>query len=597
MKSISTLKLALRFTLGFGLIALIITALSTFSLIRVSQITTVVEQQNRLRTDKLERLYTAREALDQTGLAARNAFIFPDGERAREELDLLDKEKALYLDALTAMTPLFHGDEHFAKVRSGLMSMADELRRPRKYREAGQMEAYGKFLVEECSPLRRRIVADIAVVIKELQQQVDTESQRAEHLSVQSQSIILAVSAVAVLLSILIGWILTRSLLRQLGGEPEQVSAIARHIARGELTAEIPVKSGDTRSVMHAMQDMRDNLVKIVSDVRVGTEAINRAAGEIAAGNLNLSTRTEEQAASLEETAAAMEELTSTVARNTQNAEEANSLAISAASVAGDGGQAVARVVETMGLIDEAARRISDITSVIDGIAFQTNILALNAAVEAARAGEQGRGFAVVAAEVRALAQRSAGAAKEIKDLIGKSVDMVALGSRQAGEAGETMSEVVSGVQQMAGMMTEIMEASRQQSAGIVEVNQTILQIDGSTQQNATLVQQAASSAASLQHQADKLSGSVNFFQLGAVPAAVPLKALPSAIAPTNTPRAAAPKAAKPGAAPAETKEAPPRAAPVARAAAKSTGRALRTAPQPKPRLAPHQSDADWTEF
>jgi methyl-accepting chemotaxis protein len=259
---------------------------------------------------------------------------------------------------------------------------------------------------------------------------------------------------------------------------------------------------------------MRNSLARLVSQVRQGTDTIATASSQIAAGNQDLSSRTEEQASSLEETAASMEELTSTVKQNADNARQANQLAVSASSVAVKGGSVVAQVVDTMGAINASSRKIVDIISVIDGIAFQTNILALNAAVEAARAGEQGRGFAVVAAEVRNLAQRSASAAKEIKGLIDDSVSKVGEGSQQVAQAGRTMDEIVDSVKRVTDIMAEIQAASQEQTQGIGQINQAITQMDQVTQQNAALVEEAAAAAASLQEQAAGLSQVVSVFRL-----------------------------------------------------------------------------------
>ena len=267
---------------------------------------------------------------------------------------------------------------------------------------------------------------------------------------------------------------------------------------------------------MRALKAMNDALFKVVSEVQVGTRSIATASNEIAAGNLDLSSRTEQQASSLEETAASMEELTATVRQNADNAEQANQLALAASSVAAKGGAIVGKVVDTMGSIDASSRKIVDIIGVIDGIAFQTNILALNAAVEAARAGEQGRGFAVVAAEVRSLAQRSASAAKEIKDLIGDSVGQVNIGTKLVQEAGTTIREVVDSVARVNDIMSEITSASKEQRIGIDQVNEAIAQMDQVTQQNAALVEEAAAAAASLREQADTLASAAAGFKLAA---------------------------------------------------------------------------------
>ena len=290
---------------------------------------------------------------------------------------------------------------------------------------------------------------------------------------------------------------------------------IAECVAAGDLTQKITVHSNDeTGKLMQAMKAMNSSLVNIVGQVRTGTETIAVASREIAEGNLDLSNRTESQASSLEETASSMEELTSTVKQNAENARQANQLVGSTADVAVKGGRVVSQVVDTMASIKDSSRKIADIIGVIDGIAFQTNILALNAAVEAARAGEQGRGFAVVAAEVRNLAQRSAGAAKEIKTLISDSVEQVEMGRKLVDEAGEAMDDIVTSVQLVADIISGTAVASKEQSAGIEQVNQAVGQMDEITQQNAALVEEAAAAAESLQDQAATLSDLMSYFTL-----------------------------------------------------------------------------------
>jgi methyl-accepting chemotaxis protein len=334
--------------------------------------------------------------------------------------------------------------------------------------------------------------------------------------TIRSRALLFSVGALALTALLLaIGVVITRGLLKQLGGEPEYAMGITRQIAEGDLSMPIDVKQHDSASMLHGIRSMRDDLAKIVNEVRVGTDTIATASSQIAAGNLDLSSRTEEQASALEETAASMEELTSTVTQNAENARLANELAATASAVAVKGGSVVAQVVDTMASINESSKKIVDIISVIDGIAFQTNILALNAAVEAARAGEQGRGFAVVATEVRNLAQRSAAAAKEIKTLIGASVDTVATGNKLVAAAGSTMDEVVASVRRVTDIMGEISIASNEQSSGIAQVNQAIAQMDAVTQQNAALVEQASAAAESMQNQAARLLQVVGVFRLG----------------------------------------------------------------------------------
>lgn len=308
--------------------------------------------------------------------------------------------------------------------------------------------------------------------------------------------------------------LLVRNIERQIGGDPEVAVAVARRIATGDLSVEVAVRAGDRTSLIAAMKSMRDALAAVVTEVRAGTDLIAAASGEIASGIQDLSSRTEEQASSLEETAASMEELTTTLKQSADNARQANVLAESSSEVAGRGGAAVARVVDTMASINASSSKIVDIISVIDGIAFQTNILALNAAVEAARAGEQGRGFAVVAGEVRSLAQRSASAAQEIKMLIQDSSAHIDAGSTLVESAGTTIGSVVSAVERVCQIVTEISAAAGEQSKGIEQVNLAVATMDQSTQQNAALVEEAAAAAQSLKSQARTLSEAVEVFRL-----------------------------------------------------------------------------------
>jgi methyl-accepting chemotaxis protein-1 (serine sensor receptor) len=315
---------------------------------------------------------------------------------------------------------------------------------------------------------------------------------------------------------------------------------IAKGVAAGDLTQRIAVDStNETGQLLQALKDMNDSLSNTVRTVRRGTETITVASGEIASGNADLSSRTESQAGSLEETASSMEELTSTVRQNADNARQANQLVVNASEVAVKGGAVVGQVVSTMGSIKDSSRKIVDIIGVIDGIAFQTNILALNAAVEAARAGEQGRGFAVVASEVRNLAQRSAAAAKEIKGLIGDSVEKVDAGSKLVDNAGATMEEIVTSVKRVADIMAEITSASQEQSSGIEQINQAVSQMDEMTQQNAALVEQAAAAAQSMQDQAVELSRAVSIFKLdaGEQPVAIVAPARPAHVQVAHAPK------------------------------------------------------------
>ena len=308
-------------------------------------------------------------------------------------------------------------------------------------------------------------------------------------------------------------WVVRR-LARQLGGEPVYAKEIASRIAAGDLSNRIALARNDSSSMLSALHDMQSGLSTTVSDIAASADAIATASGEISMGNLDLSQRTEQQAMALERTASSMEQLTSTVRQNADNAKQASTLANNASEIAEKGGAVVGRVVATMNEINASAKSIGDIIGVIEGIAFQTNILALNAAVEAARAGEEGRGFSVVAAEVRNLAQRSAGAAKEIKGLISTSVERVSNGSTLAQDAGQTMDEVVKAVKRVTDIMGEISAASAEQSSGIEEINLAVTQMDAGTQQNAALVEQATAAARSLDDQAKALKVMVGKFRL-----------------------------------------------------------------------------------
>ena len=321
------------------------------------------------------------------------------------------------------------------------------------------------------------------------------------------------VIGLAVLAGVGVGLALTRSLTRALGAEPAELADVAGRIAQGSL-ADDGRAAATAGSVMASMQAMRQSLVQVVASVRTGVESVATASAQIAQGNLDLSSRTEEQASSLQQTAASMEQLTGTVRTSADNARQASQLAQGASAAAVRGGQVVGQVVQTMGEIQSASNRIAEITSVIDGIAFQTNILALNAAVEAARAGEQGRGFAVVASEVRTLAQRSAEAARQIKSLIGDSVAKVEAGGALVQDAGVTINEVVTQARRVSDLIAEITAAAGEQSKGIEQVGQAVTQLDQTTQQNAALVEESAAAADSLKTQAERLSEAVAVFKL-----------------------------------------------------------------------------------
>jgi methyl-accepting chemotaxis protein len=521
MDSFKKLKIGTQLSLGFGMLTALMLVLAVFSVMRVSSLSKAFQEDNRVTAERLEPLYVAREALAQTGLAARNGYIFTDNAEAAKELAIVDEQKAIYLAAIEKMTPAYGNDPQFAKVKEGMLAMANELKRPRQYREAGKMEEYGRFLVNECSPLRRRIVQDMAVLVTAAQKESEGAAETVEDYATGAQRLVTVLAVVAFILSVVIAGLIKRLLLKQLGGEPVYAAEIASRIAKGDLAVNVHLAPEDKDSLLFAIKGMRDSLSGIVSEVRHGTESITHASNEIATGNADLSQRTEQQAQSLERVATAMEELTSTVKQNASNAQQANQLSQSASDVSEQGGVVMRQVTDTMESINESSKKIVDIISVIDGIAFQTNILALNAAVEAARAGEQGRGFAVVASEVRVLAQRAAQAAKEIKILIDDSVVKVGSGSDLVQKAGVTMHEVMDSVRRVTEIMAEISHASQEQSVGIQDVSQALGQMDGMTQQNTALVEEASAAAEELKEQAVHLNEIVGQFKLDAAEATV----------------------------------------------------------------------------
>ncbi|NML16452.1 methyl-accepting chemotaxis protein [Azohydromonas caseinilytica] len=398
--------------------------------------------------------------------------------------------------------------ERLAKIRSGYLKAREELFKAKN--GSDDPAAVAKLTQEFRTATQAYIEASTELFKYEQARSAAAGHEVANQLSSTKISLVVAAVACAVMACIL-GWLMARSIVRPLS----LARASANRIAGGDLSVDVPSGSQDeVGQLLRAIGAMQDALRRLVGDIRASVESIGVASAEVAAGNQDLSARTEQASASLQQTASSVEEISSTMRRSSESAAEADRFARSASEVAGNGGQAVLRVVSTMDAISQSSQRIGDIVGVIDGIAFQTNILALNAAVEAARAGEQGRGFAVVASEVRALAQRSASAAKEIKDLIAQSVERIATGAREAQEAGRTIEGVVTSVRQVSSIVSEITTAAVEQTRGIGEVNEAVAQLDRVTQQNAALVEQSAAAATSLRDQAAALSHSVQRFRL-----------------------------------------------------------------------------------
>jgi methyl-accepting chemotaxis protein-1 (serine sensor receptor) len=371
-----------------------------------------------------------------------------------------------------------------------------------------------KKINDDCRPLLAALIKATNDYANYTRGRADALVRESEEQYATQRSLMMAICLAALAIAALAGVVITRGLLRALGAEPVELGAVTQRVAAGDLSPVEGARNAPAGSVLASMGDMQSSLVNLIGQVRTAADSIATGSSQIATGNVDLSSRTEQQAASLQETASSMEELTSTVRQNAENAQQASSLSANASEVALKGNEVVSQVVGTMGEISTSSAKIADITGIIEGIAFQTNILALNAAVEAARAGEQGRGFAVVASEVRSLAQRSSSAAKEIKDLINDSVQKIKDGSSLANEAGKTMSQVTQAVARVTDIMGEIAAASTEQSRGIEQVNQAITQMDEVTQQNAALVEEATAASKSLEEQGRQLNQAIAFFRL-----------------------------------------------------------------------------------
>ena len=468
----------------------------------------------RLANQKQALANLMKSSLYESGIAMRNIGIQSDVGEMQKEEGRVKAQRKLYDDSKEKISALGLSDDE-KKIVDEIAKLDKEASGP--FKDAvGQALAFNaegavKIIATVLDPISNKQIIEINKLV-ELQAVAATQAfDRADSAAKKLSYILYVILVFALGIGALIAWILTNSITKPLS----EALGLAETVASGDLCSDVVVAGSDeVSSLLLALKNMNSSLAATVGKVREGTETITFAAQEIASGNADLSQRTESQASSLEETASSIEELTSTVKQNADNARQANQLVVSATGVAVKGGAVVGQVVNTMGSIKDSSRKIVDIIGVIDGIAFQTNILALNAAVEAARAGEQGRVFAVVAAEVRNLAQRSAGAAKEIKSLIDDSVDKVDQGSKLVDDAGKTMDEIVTSVQHVADIMSEIAAASQEQSAGIEQVNLAITQMDEMTQQNAALVEQAAAAAESMEEQAVELARAVSVFKL-----------------------------------------------------------------------------------
>ncbi len=515
--SLGNLKVGARLGLGFGVVLVLMVMLAGLGLSLMAKIQDKMDGITQDNMVKMAQLYAMREDMNAVAIRVRNIALTLDEQDVAVQLASIDKARNDYQEHAKVLYSMLNDDSDKAKfakldaehtIARQQFEKIIQLSRDNKKPEAIQV------LLHEWQPSMEIRLTGLSAMIASQEQDTEKSAESAHTAYFVARMMVITLAAIALVVGAFISWLITRSVVVQLGGEPAYVAEVVKRVAYGDLAVEVSTRESDNSSMLFAVKDMINKLTGIVGKVRDTTDSISAAAREIAAGNSDLSQRTEEQASSLEETASSMEELTSAVKQNAENAKQAKQLAVKASDIAVRGGQAVDDVVQTMALISASSGKIADIIGVIEGIAFQTNILALNAAVEAARAGEQGRGFAVVASEVRNLAQRSAAAAKEIKVLIDTSTDKIYAGSKQVDQAGATMHEVVDAVKRVTDIMAEISAASSEQSAGIEEVNQAIVQMDDMTQQNAALVEQAAAAAEAMQGQAEALMDAVSIFKL-----------------------------------------------------------------------------------
>ena len=584
------LKIGVRLGGGFAAVLFLLTSLTVVGIVQMQSASKETDAlvNVKVRNERLIAEWTKVIEVNAARTAAAWKVSDPEHQKQFEKEMAVSSARATEIQNDIGKSELSADEQAlYQEVLSTRKAYTEVRKNVFKAKNAGDLEL-GKRLYEGDMAVKRDIYLASLKKLELLEAKLlDETAAQIRSRYENGRLLLISLGVVAILLGIACAYWITRSITRPITRAVE----VAEAVSAGDLTSHIVVESRDeTGQLMHALKNMNDKLVSIVGQVRAGTESISTASSEIAAGNLDLSSRTEEQASSLEETASSMEELTSTVKLNADNARSANQLAIDASQIASKGGVVVSEVVSTMGSINDSSRKIVDIISVIDAIAFQTNILALNAAVEAARAGEQGRGFAVVASEVRNLAQRSSAAAKEIKGLIDDSVQKVEAGSQLVDKAGRTMDEIVQSISHVTQIMNQITDASDEQRAGIEQVNQAIGQMDQVTQQNAALVEEAAAAAESMQEQAARLAEVVGVFKLDATQQYVAASAGPSVTAPAP---AAMRAAMRPAIQPAK------RRAPASAVTASTSDKAAPVeAMRPRAPKAPVASGADeWEEF
>nr|WP_315225371.1 methyl-accepting chemotaxis protein [uncultured Albidiferax sp.] len=512
-----------RLIWAFGVLVALVLLVCAVALHTLGEVNESLNRFHNVDVQQYRLTVAVRDAVNRRAIAARNLVLATapaDAEVEKQAVNQAhrDTQEALAQlnasaksnaengpDVLRMLEAINQVESRYGPVALAIVKLALEGKKD---------EAIAKINLE-CRPLLVALLQASNDILEASNKKGDANVEASAEENSEAKWLLAAISTFAIGAAAVMGFLLTRSLVGALGGEPSAAADLARAAAQGDLSQAIALRPGDGSSLMAQLLAMQQSLARVVTDVRQGSEAVSTASAEIAQGNHDLSARTEQQASALQQTAASMEQLGSTVRLNADNAVQANQLALRASTVAAQGGEVVAEVVTTMKGINDSSKKIADIIGVIDGIAFQTNILALNAAVEAARAGEQGRGFAVVASEVRSLAGRSAEAAKEIKVLIGASVERVEQGTLLVDKAGVTMTEVVSSIRQVTNIMGEISAASTEQSAGVAQVGQALTQMDHTTQQNAALVEQMAAAASSMRNQAQDLVQAVAVFKLG----------------------------------------------------------------------------------
>ena len=515
----SKMKVASRLAVAFGLVLAVSVIAALLSLSKLSAIQDNLENIVQVNNVKVELNSKMLNSVHVVSRVMRTMVLLSDKAAKETEMVKITKSREAYDNAWAELQKF--APSGAAKVLRAKIAAERDVARPlnNKVFELGMAEKEAeatKLLMSEANPATQKWLEAIEENVELQNSSSVNQFEEAEADYKQGRLLLIIANVLNVTIALTLGWLVTKSITNQLGGEPRDAAELAQAVASGDLTLDVNLKAGDATSMMAHLKTMQESLVKVVSNVRHGSEGVSNASAEIASGNNDLSARTEQQASALEETAASMEQLSSTVSQNADSARQANQLAHNASTVAVKGGDVINQVVVTMGDINESSRKISDIISVIDGIAFQTNILALNAAVEAARAGEQGRGFAVVASEVRTLAGRSADAAKEIKVLINASVERVERGTALVDQAGSTMIEVVHSIKRVTDLMGQISSASQEQSAGVSQVGEAVAQMDQVTQQNAALVEEMAAAASSLKAQAQDLVQVVATFKLNA---------------------------------------------------------------------------------